>query len=228
MAIVSLERVCKSYVKGSENVEVLRDVDLKIEEGDFVAIMGPSGSGKTTVLNLIGGLDQPSAGTVTVGGRVLSTLSGSQLAKWRAEHIGLVFQFYNLLPILTARRNVELPLLLTKLPASRRRQNAATALGLVGLRDRANHKPGELSGGQQQRVAIARAIVADPKLLVCDEPTGDLDRRSTDEILRLLEILNKNHGKTVVMVTHDPKAADHASHTLFLEKGELVASANGN
>lgn len=228
MAIVSLERVCKSYVKGSENVEVLRDVDLKIEEGDFVAIMGPSGSGKTTLLNLIGGLDQPSAGTVTVGGRVLSTLSGSQLAKWRAEHIGLVFQFYNLLPILTARRNVELPLLLTKLPASRRRQNAATALGLVGLRDRANHKPGELSGGQQQRVAIARAIVADPKLLVCDEPTGDLDRRSTDEILRLLEILNKNHGKTVVMVTHDPKAADHASHTLFLEKGELVASANGN
>lgn len=228
MAIVSLERVCKSYVKGSETVEVLRDVDLKIEEGDFVAIMGPSGSGKTTLLNLIGGLDQPSAGTVTVGGRVLSTLSGSQLAKWRAEHIGLVFQFYNLLPILTARRNVELPLLLTKLPASRRRQNAATALGLVGLRDRANHKPGELSGGQQQRVAIARAIVADPKLLVCDEPTGDLDRRSTDEILRLLEILNKNHGKTVVMVTHDPKAADHATHTLFLEKGELVASANGN
>lgn len=228
MAIVSLERVCKSYVKGSETVEVLRDIDLKIEEGDFVAIMGPSGSGKTTLLNLIGGLDQPSAGAVTVGGRVLDTLSGSQLAKWRAEHIGLVFQFYNLLPILTARRNVELPLLLTKLPASRRRQNAATALGLVGLEDRANHKPGELSGGQQQRVAIARAIVADPKLLVCDEPTGDLDRRSTDEILGLLEILNKNHGKTVVMVTHDPKAADHATHTLFLEKGELVASANGN
>ena len=226
MSIVSLKSVCKSYVKGSETVEVLRDVNLEIEQGDFVALMGPSGSGKTTLLNLIGGLDHPTAGGVMVGDRALDSLSGSRLAKWRAENIGFVFQFYNLLPILTAQRNVELPLLLTKLTASRRKRNARTALELVGLLDRASHRPGELSGGQQQRVAIARAITADPLILVCDEPTGDLDRRSAEEILQLLEVLNSRHGKTIVMVTHDPKAAEHANHTLYLEKGELLASVD--
>jgi len=221
-AIVSLSKVSKSYTRGKQEVVVLRDLDLNIEEGDFAALMGPSGSGKTTLLNLIGGLDQPTSGSITVAGQQLEKLSAKALARWRAEKIGFVFQFYNLLPVLTAQRNVELPLLLTKLSAAQRKKNAATALQIVGLEDRAGHKPGELSGGQQQRVAIARALVADPTLLICDEPTGDLDRDTADEILDLLALLNREHGKTIVMVTHDPKAADHARHVLHLDKGRLV------
>ena len=222
MAIVNLSDVDKSFTKGREVVEVLHEIDLEIDEGDFIALMGPSGSGKTTLLNLIGGLDQPSAGSVVVGGQELVGLSSSKLAKWRSRNIGFVFQFYNLLPVLTAQRNVELPLLLTRLSSKQRKRNTEVALQIVGLTDRAKHKPGELSGGQQQRVAIARAIVADPNVLVCDEPTGDLDRDTADEILELLEILNKEHGKTIIMVTHDPKAASHARHTLHLDKGRLV------
>jgi putative ABC transport system ATP-binding protein len=224
-AIVSLEKVSKSYVRGKQEVLVLHDLDLSIEAGDFAALMGPSGSGKTTLLNLIGGLDQPTSGSITVAGQKLETLNAKALAKWRAQNIGFVFQFYNLLPVLTAQRNVELPLLLTSLSASQRKKNAATALQIVGLSDRASHKPGELSGGQQQRVAIARALVADPTLLICDEPTGDLDRDTADEILDLLALLNREHGKTVIMVTHDPKAADHARHVLHLDKGRLVEEA---
>ena len=225
MEIVSLNDVSKTYTKGNQRVEVLRRICLDIEQGDFIALMGPSGSGKTTLLNLIGGLDMPTSGTVQVGASRLESLSSSGLARWRAQNIGFVFQFYNLLPMLTAQHNVELPLLLTSLPSKKRKQNAATALDLVGLGDRAKHKPSELSGGQQQRVAIARAVVADPMILVCDEPTGDLDRQSAEEILGLLEILNHRHGKTIVMVTHDPKAAEHARHTLVLDKGELVQPA---
>ena len=225
MEIVSLNDVSKTYTKGNQRVEVLRRICLDIEQGDFIALMGPSGSGKTTLLNLIGGLDMPTSGTVQVGASRLESLSSSGLARWRAQNIGFVFQFYNLLPMLTAQHNVELPLLLTSLPSKKRKQNAATALDLVGLGDRAKHKPSELSGGQQQRVAIARAVVADPMILVCDEPTGDLDRQSAEEILGLLEILNHRHGKTIVMVTHDPKAAKHARHTLVLDKGELVQPA---
>jgi len=200
-------------------------LDLSIEEGDFLALMGPSGSGKTTLLNLIGGLDQPSAGSVEVSGQQLVGLSSCNLAQCRARNIRFIFPFHNLLPILSARRNVELPLLLTKLGGRQRRRNAEVALTIVGLADRAGHKPGELSGGQQQRVAIARAIVADPRILVCDEPTGDLDRETADEILDLLETLNREHGKTIIMVTHDPKAASHARHTLHLDKGSLVKEA---
>ncbi len=222
MAIVSLSNVEKSYIKGRESVEVLKGIDLEIERGDFIAFMGPSGSGKTTLLNLIAGIDQASSGTVCVGGQELSKLSSGKLAKWRSENIGFVFQFYNLLPVLTAQRNVELPLLLTKLSSAQRKRNTEIALQIVNLTDRAKHKPGELSGGQQQRVAIARAIVADPTLLVCDEPTGDLDRDTADEILDLLGILNKEHGKTIIIVTHDPKAAQHARHVLQLEKGRLT------
>jgi putative ABC transport system ATP-binding protein len=225
-AIVSLSKVSKSYTRGKQQVVVLRDLDLSIEAGDFAALMGPSGSGKTTLLNLIGGLDQPTSGTITVAGQQLEKLSSKALAKWRAEKIGFVFQFYNLLPVLTAQRNVELPLLLTSLNTAQRKKNAATALEIVGLSDRASHKPGELSGGQQQRVAIARALVADPTLLICDEPTGDLDRDTADEILDLLAVLNREHGKTIVMVTHDPKAADHARHVLHLDKGRLVEEAH--
>jgi putative ABC transport system ATP-binding protein len=225
-AIVSLSKVSKSYTRGRQQVVVLRDLDLSIEEGDFAALMGPSGSGKTTLLNLIGGLDQPTSGSITVAGQQLEKLNSKSLAKWRAEKIGFVFQFYNLLPVLTAQRNVELPLLLTSLNAAQRKKNAATALEIVGLADRASHKPGELSGGQQQRVAIARALVADPTLLICDEPTGDLDRDTADEILDLLALLNREHGKTIVMVTHDPKAADHARHVLHLDKGRLVEEAH--
>ena len=225
MPIVSLNEVSKRYRKGRETIDVLAGIDLDIDEGDFLALMGPSGSGKTTLLNLIGGLDNPTAGTVVVGGQALGDLSAKSLARWRSRNIGFVFQFYNLLPVLNARRNVELPLLLTNLSGAQRRKNAATALEIVGLGDRAGHKPGELSGGQQQRVAIARAIVADPALLVCDEPTGDLDRETAEEILDLLSILNRDHGKTVIMVTHDPKAADHASHVLHLDKGQLVEQA---
>ena len=222
MAIVNLTGVDKSYTKAKETVEVLTDIDLQIEEGDFVALMGPAGSGKTTLLNLIGGLDQPTSGSVEVAGQTLDALSSKKLAAWRAQNIGFIFQFYNLLPVLNAQRNVELPLLLTRLSGKQRSKNAATALAIVGLADRAKHKPGELSGGQQQRVAIARALVADPSLLVCDEPTGDLDRDTADQILDLLGILNRDHGKTIIMVTHDPKAADHARHTLHLDKGQLV------
>ena len=220
--LVEIRNLSKVYVRGKQKLEVMHHVDLDIERGDFLALMGPSGSGKTTLLNLIGGLDSPSEGTLTVAGKRIDRLGQSELARWRASNVGFVFQFYNLLPMLSAARNVELPLLLTKLPAAKRRSHAAIALELVGLADRATHKPGELSGGQQQRVAIARAIVSDPTLLVCDEPTGDLDRQSAVEVLTLLQRLNRDHGKTIVMVTHDPKAAEYASHTLHLDKGTLV------
>ncbi|EIT70391.1 ABC transporter ATP-binding protein [Hydrocarboniphaga effusa] len=223
-AIVSLQNVTKRYTRGKQTVEVLHDINLSIAQGDFVALMGPSGSGKTTLLNLIGGLDQPSTGSVSVAGERIDGLSGARLAKWRARHIGFVFQFYNLMPMLSAQRNVELPLLLTSLSASQRRRNAEVALAVVGLAERGKHKPSELSGGQAQRVAIARALVADPTLLVCDEPTGDLDRATADEILNLLQMLNREHGKTIVMVTHDPKAAEYASHQLHLDKGQLVGT----
>ncbi|MCY3639854.1 MAG: ABC transporter ATP-binding protein [Gammaproteobacteria bacterium] len=225
MAVVSCKGVEKTFIKGKESVEVLAGINLEIEEGDFLALMGPSGSGKTTLLNLIGGLDHPSAGSVVVGGQPLAEMSAKQLAKWRSANVGFIFQFYNLLPVLSAQRNVELPLLLTALSSKQRQANAAAALQIVGLADRAKHKPGELSGGQQQRVAIARAIVADPGLLVCDEPTGDLDRETADEILKLLETLNGEYGKTIIMVTHDPKAAEHAAQVLRMDKGLLVEDA---
>jgi putative ABC transport system ATP-binding protein len=222
--IVSLRRVVKRYVRGRQSVEVLQGLDLDIAKGEFVALMGPSGSGKTTLLNLIGGLDQPTSGELTVAGQRLERLGSGALARWRAQHVGFVFQFYNLMPMLSAQRNVELPLLLTKLPAAKRSANALTALTLVGVADRANHKPNELSGGQAQRVAIARALVADPTLLVCDEPTGDLDRKSADEVLHLLQELNHDFGKTIIMVTHDPKAADFAGRRLLMDKGALLES----
>lgn len=221
-ALVSLKDVSKSYTRGKQSVPVLQKLDLDIAKGDFLALMGPSGSGKTTLLNLIGGLDKPTSGSVTVDGVRIDQMSSGQLARWRSRHVGFVFQFYNLLPVLTAEKNVELPLLLTNLSKAQRQKHVATALEIVGLKDRARHKPSELSGGQAQRVAIARALVADPTLLVCDEPTGDLDRRTADEILNLLQVLNKQHGKTIVMVTHDQKAADYASHELHLDKGVLV------
>ena len=201
---------------------MLHGIDLDIARADFVALMGPSGSGKTTLLNLIGGLDTPTGGSITVDGRRIDQLSGGELARWRAANVGFVFQFYNLLPVLSAQRNVELPLLLTSLGAAERRRRAAIALTLVGLADRARHKPKELSGGQEQRVAIARAIVSDPTLLVCDEPTGDLDRTTAHEIMLLLQMLNRQHGKTIVMVTHDPKAAEYAQRSLHLDKGTLA------
>jgi putative ABC transport system ATP-binding protein len=221
-ALVQLKGVTKTYIRGKQEVPVLQALDLDIAKGDFLGLMGPSGSGKTTLLNLIGGLDKPTGGSVTVDGIRIDQLSSGQLAQWRARHVGFVFQFYNLLPVLTAEKNVELPLLLTSLNKAQRQKHVATVLEIVGLADRAKHKPSELSGGQAQRVAIARALVADPTLLVCDEPTGDLDRKTADEILNLLQVLNKEHGKTIVMVTHDAKAADHATHTLHLDKGVLV------
>jgi putative ABC transport system ATP-binding protein len=221
-AIISLKRVFKRYTRGKQIVEVLHGIDLDIENGEFAALMGPSGSGKTTLLNLIGGLDKPSEGEVVVAGERIDRLSSSRLARWRARNVGFVFQFYNLMPMLSAQRNVELPLLLTKLSAAQRRKNAEIALSVVGLADRARHKPSELSGGQAQRVAIARALVTDPSILVCDEPTGDLDRVTADEVLTLLQTLNRRHGKTIVMVTHDPKAAEYASRQLHLDKGQLV------
>jgi putative ABC transport system ATP-binding protein len=220
--LVEIRNLSKTYERGKQKVEVLHHIDLDIEEGDFVALMGPSGSGKTTLLNLIGGLDSPTDGSIAVAGERIETLGEDALAKWRASNVGFVFQFYNLLPMLSARKNVELPLLLTKLSAAERRRNASVALELVGLSDRAAHKPSELSGGQQQRVAIARAIVSDPTLLVCDEPTGDLDRQSAVDVLTLMQGLNREYGKTLVMVTHDPKAAEYAHHTLHLDKGTLV------
>ena len=225
MALVSIHDLHKTYQRGPEKVDVLHGIDLDIAEGDFVALMGPSGSGKTTLLNLIGGLDTPSSGRIEVAGQRIDTLRAGQLAHWRSQNVGFVFQFYNLMPNLTAQRNVELPLLLTRLPAAQRRRNAEIALQLVGLHERGKHRPAELSGGQQQRVAIARAIVSDPTLLICDEPTGDLDRQSAEEILTLLQVLNREHGKTIVMVTHDPKAAEYATHTLHLDKGTLVEQA---
>src|SRR5215475_5178360 len=221
-ALIQIRDLSKVYTRGKEKVEVLHHIDLDVQQGDFLALMGPSGSGKTTLLNLIGGLDAPSGGSINVAGDRIDQLSGAQLSKWRAAKVGFVFQFYNLMPMLSAQKNVELPLLLTKLSAAERKKRAAIALQLVGLADRASHKPTELSGGQQQRVAIARAIVSDPDLLVCDEPTGDLDRQSAEDVLNLLQTLNREHGKTIIMVTHDPKAAEHARHTLHLDKGTLV------
>jgi putative ABC transport system ATP-binding protein len=221
-ALVELRQVSKVYERGLQRVEALHRVDLDIAAGDFVALMGPSGSGKSTLLNLIGGLDVPTSGSVSVDDRRIDHLSEDALARWRAGHVGFVFQFYNLLPMLSARRNVELPLLLTRLSSAQRRRNAEIALQLVALAARSDHKPNELSGGEQQRVAIARAIVSDPTLLVCDEPTGDLDRHSAAEVLALLQELNRAHGKTIVMVTHDPKAAEYALRTVYLDKGTLV------
>ncbi|HEY1753190.1 MAG TPA: ABC transporter ATP-binding protein [Caulobacteraceae bacterium] len=223
-ALVELNGVVKRYMRGRQAVEVLHDLDLEIADGEFLALMGPSGSGKTTLLNLIGGLDRPTSGKIVVAGESIDQLSGGALARWRSRHVGFIFQFYNLMATLSAEKNVELPLLLTSLSGAQRRRNAAAALELVGLSDRSRHKPSELSGGQQQRVAIARAIVSDPTLLVCDEPTGDLDRETAEEILRLLQLLNREQGKTIIMVTHDPKAAGFASRTVHLDKGALVDS----
>ena len=224
-SMVQARNVTKVYERGKQKIEVLHGLTLDIPKGDFVALMGPSGSGKTTLLNLIGGLDKPTSGEITVGGKRIDQLGSGQLANWRAHNVGFVFQFYNLMPVLTAEGNVELPLLLTKLSGAQRRKNVSVALEVVGLADRAKHKPRELSGGQEQRVAIARALVSDPQLLVCDEPTGDLDRKTADEILGLLQVLNRDHGKTVVIVTHDPKAAEFARRTLHLEKGQLLEQA---
>jgi putative ABC transport system ATP-binding protein len=226
--VVSLHNVVKRYTRGKQRVEVLHSLDLTVESGDFLALMGPSGSGKTTLLNLIAGLDRPDEGEVIVAGERIDKLSSGQLAQWRARHIGFVFQFYNLLPVLNAERNVEVPLLLTKLSRAQRKQNVRAALDLVGLADRAKHKPAELSGGQQQRVAIARALIADPTLLVCDEPTGDLDRESAEDILNLLQILNRKQGKTIIMVTHDPRAAAYTSRRLYVDKGRLTAEDTRN
>jgi putative ABC transport system ATP-binding protein len=222
MSLVSVSNVHKYFTRGSERIDVLQGVNLDIPSGDFLALMGPSGSGKTTLLNLIGGLDQPSSGSITVAGAEISRLGGSALSRWRSQNVGFIFQLYNLLPVLTAERNVELPLLLTSLGKAERRKRAGVALKVVGLSDRAKHYPRQLSGGQEQRVGIARAIVTDPTLLLCDEPTGDLDRKSGDEILDLLQTLNREHGKTIVMVTHDPRAAERAARTLHLDKGVLV------
>ncbi|HYD49934.1 MAG TPA: ABC transporter ATP-binding protein [Terriglobales bacterium] len=221
-ALISLRNVTKAYKRGKETVDVLRDLNLDIARGEFIALMGPSGSGKTTLLNLMGGLDTATSGEVVIDGKQLSSMSSSQLVRWRARHVGFIFQFYNLMPTLSAERNVELPLLLTHLDSEKRKRHVAAALSLVGLSDRAKHKPNELSGGQQQRVAIARAIVSDPAILVCDEPTGDLDRASAEDILGILQLLNRDQGKTIVMVTHDPKAADFASRQLHVDKGALI------
>jgi putative ABC transport system ATP-binding protein len=212
----------KRYNRGSEEIHVLRGLDLDVRAGEFVAFMGPSGSGKSTLLNLLGGLDVPTAGTVTVGGVAVSGLSRRQLAAWRVRHVGFVFQLYNLIPVLTAYRNVEVPLLLTPLSRAQRRAHVEAALDIVGMRHRLHHFPRHLSGGEEQRVAIARAIVADPLLLLCDEPTGDLDRHAADNVLDLLEVLASEHGTTVLMVTHDPRAAERASVVLYLDKGVLV------
>ncbi len=221
-ALVEVTGVHKYFTRGSERIDVLQGVNLQIPQGDFVALMGPSGSGKTTLLNLLGGLDAPSTGSVVVAGTNIGGLGGGRLSQWRAHHIGFVFQLYNLLPVLTAERNVDLPLLLTNLSKAERKKRVAIALNVVGLTDRAKHYPRQLSGGQEQRVGIARAIVTDPTLLLADEPTGDLDRKSGDEILDLLSALNEKQGKTIVMVTHDPRAAERAKRTLHLEKGVLL------
>jgi putative ABC transport system ATP-binding protein len=221
-SLVTVRDLHKVFQRGGQRIDVLQGVNLDIPESDFLALMGPSGSGKTTLLNLIGGLDTPTEGSITVAGDRIDKLSGGKLSAWRARHIGFIFQLYNLLPVLTAARNVELPLLLTKLSKSERRTRVEVALRAVGLAERMNHYPRQLSGGQEQRVGIARAIVTDPTLLLCDEPTGDLDRKAGDEILDLLQTLNREQGKTIVMVTHDPHAAARAKRTLHLEKGVLV------
>ena len=221
-AVVSLSNVTKYYTRGAQRVNVLQDLSLDIQQGEFVAVMGPSGSGKTTLLNLVAGIDRPDQGEIVVAGESIGSYSSRQLAHWRSSHVGFVFQFYNLMPLLTAEQNVELPLLLSTLSKAKRAAHVRTALQLVGLADRSSHKPAELSGGQQQRVAIARALVADPTLLVCDEPTGDLDRQMAEQILGLLQIVNRDQGKTIVMVTHDPKAAERATRQLHLDKGQLI------
>lgn len=223
--LVRVEGVAKTFTRGSETIRVLRDLDLEVPAGEFLALMGPSGSGKSTLLNLLAGLDRPSSGAVTVGGERIDRLSGRRSSRWRARHVGLVFQFYNLLPVLTASRNVELPLLLTSLSRADRKRHVATALEVVGLTHRADHTPGKLSGGEQQRVGIARAIVSDPTIILADEPTGDLDRATGDGILDLLAALNRDHGKTVVMVTHDPHAAGRAHRILHLVDGGLSEEA---
>ena len=223
-ALVKVRDVHKYFTRGGERIDVLTGVNLDVPKGDFLALMGPSGSGKTTLLNLMGGLDSPSGGDVEVDSVRISALNGGQLSRWRSRHIGFVFQLYNLLPVLTAERNVELPLLLTSLSKADRRKRVGIALKVVGLADRAKHYPRQLSGGQEQRVGIARAIVTDPTLLLCDEPTGDLDRKAGDEILDLLQALNRDHGKTIVMVTHDPRAAERARRTLHLDKGVLTGN----
>lgn len=225
-SLVRVRDVHKSYTRGNERIDVLKGVSLEIPSGDFLALMGPSGSGKTTLLNMLGGIDAPTQGLIEVEGVSIGGLSGGALSRWRSTHIGFVFQLYNLLPALTAEKNVELPLLLTKLSRSERRKRANVALKVVGLADRARHYPRQLSGGQEQRVGIARAIVTDPTLLLCDEPTGDLDRKAGDEILDLLQALNQDYGKTIVMVTHDPRAALRATRTLQLDKGVLAESAS--
>ena len=220
--LIVVRGLAKTYSRGSEELHVLQGIDLEVAKGDFLALMGPSGSGKTTLLNLLGGLDVPTSGSITVAGDEITHLSGGKLTQWRARHVGFIFQMYNLIPVLSAFRNVELPLLLTPLSKAERKRQVETVLKLVGLADRTSHKPRELSGGQQQRVAIARAIVADPTFLLCDEPTGDLDRKSADEILDLLEKLVSEIGKTILMVTHDPRAAERAHATLQLDKGVFV------
>jgi putative ABC transport system ATP-binding protein len=225
-ALIQVRNLNKQYKRGAETIDVLQGLNLDVDSEEFVAFMGPSGSGKTTLLNLLGGLDVPTSGTVTVDGDEITHMSGSKLARWRARHVGFIFQMYNLMPVLTAAQNVELPLLLTKLTKSRRRQQVETALSLVGLADRMDHYPRQLSGGQEQRVAIARAIVTDPTFLLADEPTGDLDRKSADEILDLITALSKEHGKTILMVTHDPRAAERADVELHLEKGMLVEAGD--
>jgi len=224
-SLVNVRGVTKTFLRGNEKIEVLQGLDMAVGKGEFLALMGPSGSGKSTLLNLIGGLDRPTSGVIEVGGVRIDELSEAKLAAWRASHIGFVFQMYNLLPALTAERNVELPLLLTALGSAARKKNVATALAVVGLSDRARHYPRQLSGGQEQRVGIARAFVTDPTLLLCDEPTGDLDRKSGDEVLNLLQTLNREQGKTIIMVTHDPHAAERATRVLHLDKGVLVESA---
>ena len=223
--LVTVRDLHKVFQRGGQRIDVLQGVNLDIPEGDYLSLMGPSGSGKTTLLNLIGGLDTPTEGSITVAGDRIDKLSGGKLSAWRARHVGFVFQLYNLLPVLTAARNVELPLLLTKLGKADRQKRVQVALSIVGLGDRMHHYPRQLSGGQEQRVGIARAIVTDPTLLLCDEPTGDLDRKAGDEILHLLQALNRDHNKTIVMVTHDPHAAARAKRTLHLEKGVLVTEA---
>ena len=221
-SLIQVRGLDKKYRRGGEDVDVLQGLNLDVDKGEFVAFMGPSGSGKTTLLNLLGGLDVPTRGSITVDGDEITHMSGSNLTHWRARHVGFIFQMYNLLPVLTAFQNVELPLLLTKLSKSERRKHVETVMAIVGLGDRMNHYPRQLSGGQEQRVAIARALVADPTFLLCDEPTGDLDRKSADEILELVTRLSKEHGKTILMVTHDPLAAERADTTLHLNKGVLV------
>jgi putative ABC transport system ATP-binding protein len=221
--LVRIRNLVKSYQRGSQIVPVLEDISLDIAEGEFLALMGPSGSGKSTLLNLVAGIDRPDSGLIEVNGVNIAALGEADLARWRAMHVGFIFQFYNLIPVLTAYENVELPLLLTSMSRAERREHVETALAVVGLADRMEHRPGELSGGQQQRVAIARAIVTDPSILVADEPTGDLDRHSAEEILNLMDQLNRDFGKTIIMVTHDPRAAERARRLLHLEKGLLVS-----